>query len=680
MKTTNVTFRPIVLAMTVVLLALLALSCGGTGNPVAPQDSSPDLKTIENSDETGGHQLWGFWNCHIPADQSTIEFVPDRAGMFHLNARRFLEDTACTNCLQLLSVDKDFVNMVITAQIQLTHPFPGLDRYTGFDVRGVVISDGSLYFPTIDARLPDASLGDFTLLNPDGWTRMWNTIEFPPGSGPFKILEYSVGKHATPGSYTSTVNPYIEFTQDPRSCFPAGQSMTREFKLTLKPGEAFFGYAIDASWQPPLVDPPIDLMTDFPSSANAMEPYVLSVTQDSFLWDQPGDMAFVGVEMADRQIEGLPTDAQFECPGLWSGIVSPQIWGVGFDQPLWIWVTTSFDITNETGASEGSYPALLKVFDGLPDPYLGDINRRYELAHIEVKHYEPPDLKGKAVFIAPLPPDPNGMPGPPNVFLIDLETMEETQVTDYVGVGPMIEEPRINPQGTHVVVTFCPTPYDSHLEVFELGGSHWIPSLVGAYDGHADFHPDGERIIFAAGSSWDSTPDLMSMKYDGSERVKLAIAPGSIRYPRCSPDGSRVAMVINTNSTPPMSAIYMYDIAANEFTEILSGEYMIAAPSWSPSPPPGEELIAYESTENDPWGFWSDIYVINPNTLEKQMLFDTGMNERHPSWSPDGLSVMYSTDSMFVSELFVYQIPIEESAQITFDELPDDSPCWCWGW
>jgi Tol biopolymer transport system component len=129
-----------------------------------------------------------------------------------------------------------------------------------------------------------------------------------------------------------------------------------------------------------------------------------------------------------------------------------------------------------------------------------------------------------------------------------------------------------------------------------------------------------------------------------------------------------------------MSAIYMYDIAANEFTEILSGEYMIAAPSWSPSPPPGEELIAYESTENDPWGFWSDIYVINPNTLEKQMLFDTGMNERHPSWSPDGLSVMYSTDSMFVSELFVYQIPIEESAQITFDELPDDSPCWCWGW
>ena len=682
MENRKARLRPAAFASAALLLTLLISSCGGSSDPAAPANNPDQARTPAADDLMKGHHLWGYWNCYIPPSNDTIEFLPLRAGAFHLNARRFLEDTACTNCLKLVSLDKDLVNMVIVAQIEITHPFSGLARFTGFDVRGIVISDGSLYFPTLDARLPDASQGDFTLLNPDGWTRLWNSSEFPPGSGPYPILEYSPGKFATGTSFTATVNPYIEFTQDPRSSFPAGASITREYRLTLKPGGAFFGYAVDACWEPPLVDPPVDLMTDFPESANAMEPYVLSTYLDQPLKDQVGDTASLALEMADRQLFGLPSIAYVECPDLFTGLVEPQIWGIGPGGPLWNWVFTSFDIANETGAPAGEYPALIKVEDSLQDPYLGYINHRYELTYLEVKTYVPPDFSGLAVFTAPGPPGSSGEPGAPNMFLLDLDTMWESQITKYVGIGANFEEPRINAQGTLALLTFCPSPVTSHLEVFEIGTPNsWLDFPPAGYYGHADFHPDGEHIVLAVGTGWGNTPDLVTMKYDGSEWTKIATAPGSVSYPKWSPDGTRIAMVIGpAGPPPPQSALWIYDTTTQEFTQLLSGQYLIQCPSWNPAQPDGQDWIAFQSTMNDPMGFWSDIYVINPDTLEMSLLVDTGMDDRHPSFSPDGKSVMFASDGFMGSDLYVYAIQSAEIFQITTDDTFDDAPCWSWGW
>ena len=192
-----------------------------------------------------------------------MEMVPARGVEIHLNARQFLEDAPCQDCLKVVKVQKDMSSMVLTATIQMTHPFTGLAKYTGFDVRGVVITNGSHVFPTLSVTMPDVTMGDFTLINPDGYTRMWNTVDFPRGSGPLNILEYSKGKFATAGGFTGTVNPYIEFSEDPRSSFPAGGSMLKDFQLKIVPGGVKFGYAVDASWAPPTIDPPTDLMSGF---------------------------------------------------------------------------------------------------------------------------------------------------------------------------------------------------------------------------------------------------------------------------------------------------------------------------------------------------------------------------------------------------------------------------------
>ena len=37
-----------------------------------------------------------------------------------------------------------------------------------------------------------------------GQVTPWNTLEFPPGSGAFQILEYSQGRMASPGDFTGS--------------------------------------------------------------------------------------------------------------------------------------------------------------------------------------------------------------------------------------------------------------------------------------------------------------------------------------------------------------------------------------------------------------------------------------------------------------------------------------------
>jgi len=669
--------------LTLVLLLALAITGCSEGNPGGPLTPSPEFKNQNGIENAPQRVLWGYWIGYIPETHDSLELIPVRNAAMHLNARRLLESDDCDSCLTILDLEIDPDADTLMAEIQITHPYPGLDRFTGFNVRAVVISDGSMYFPELDARVPNPNLGDFTC-GGSGYTRMWNSVDFPEGSGAFPMLEYSQGKFASPGSFTGTVNPFTSFNNDDyeRNILAAGSSESRHFYFDLISGGIKFGYAVDASWQLPTVDPPVNVLTDFPASANCLEAVTDSYWPAGHIDETQGAVSEITYPLKDFQGWETVSTAVLECPDLWTGTISYSSIELVEELTYYDTFEISFELTNEFGTDPGEYYGMLKVQDIGQDPWLGDINDLYMIVPIVVHEVVEPEFTGEMVYLAPGPDDPMG-PGAQNVFHYDFDTGIETQLTNFMGVGYLFHGPRINAQGTHHLHCAGPTPYYGNVRVYEFGGSDWSIT-TDEVDDYADFHPDGLHILTASGDEWGNTPDLYVMEYDGSNRTLLTTASESIMNPKYSPDGDRIAMTLGmTYGDPPSSELWIYDIDGDTWTEILPANGTDNNPSWSPVKPWGHDLLIFDSSRNNYPDYDSDIFIINPDTQEILFVMDTGESEQHPSFSPDGLSFVFSMidDDTGDTELYVCEWQNGGAiTAITDDETYDNTPSWGWGW
>ena len=300
------------------LLMIFAVGCSsGTNNSVEPLIPA---EITAASSET--HQLWGFWQFEANPDEGTLDVVPLREAMLHLNALPFLEPPPMLN-LTLESLQ--FNGNIIEADIGLRHPFLGLNEFTGFDVCGVLISNGSVTgYNDPDIRMTGE--GDTRLLNPDGWTRWWNPAEFPINTG--TILAYNDGLLGAPDShadFNSTLNGYKLFCDDladptapvssvdptSRCEFSAGQKNVRHFSIEMGGDGLVFNYAVDANWMFPQGSPPWDVPDDFAPGANRPESWNVAITEDeNTLWndgaENGGDLSLL-IDVWDHFDAGLNT-------------------------------------------------------------------------------------------------------------------------------------------------------------------------------------------------------------------------------------------------------------------------------------------------------------------------------------------------------------------------------------
>jgi hypothetical protein len=227
--------------------------------------------------------LWGLYYLAFSADHLSCEVLPFRAANFHLNALKLLEGGPCVNCVSIGNLHH-IGNGIVELDVTVRHPYYAL-VYSAFDVKGIIMFPGSLYTPMYQLSKPYpeikplfvawAKLGDWELLNPDGYTYYWS----PPfnADSEWLITKYFPGKFSK-GTPNSTINAYKEFnTDEERHLFRAGHSVTRTYRIQTQPGPMVVGYAVDACWEPPLVTPVTDPLTDFPPTANQPEPYHFEV-------------------------------------------------------------------------------------------------------------------------------------------------------------------------------------------------------------------------------------------------------------------------------------------------------------------------------------------------------------------------------------------------------------------
>ena len=276
---------------TVILIFAILIGCSSGGeSPISPSEIS-----VRNSSSNSNHMLWGLYQFTADPVAQTLDVVTLRMADMHLNALPFLEPPANVY-LSLESVQ--FNGSVVDANIGLRHPFLGLTEFTGFDVCGTVITNGSISGFT-DSGIVIPGLGDVRLLNADGHSRWWNPSEFPSNAG---ISGYKDGLLGAPDSladFSGTVNGYKYFCDDltdpddplsnvdpeNRGVFNAGQKNIRHYSIDISSG-LIFNYAIDASWTFPNGDSPWEAPGSFPAEANRIEPWWIDATiVDNYLWN-----------------------------------------------------------------------------------------------------------------------------------------------------------------------------------------------------------------------------------------------------------------------------------------------------------------------------------------------------------------------------------------------------------
>jgi PKD repeat protein len=377
-------------SLIVLLLFFLLCGCSGSknpGNPVVPSesrmDTSPSLSA--NTVYPSNRYMLGLWSFHVDPAFQTVTGSQMRTADMHLNLVRLLEQ-ACTDCLTFSNADFSVPGQ-LSIDMTVKHPFQNELILTAFDLRGIFITDdlNTSFFPDIawGEELP-------SLLNRDGYTGLFNEENYPFNPDEPAVFNYYPGILSSGGTLSAAVNPFVAYGEEnPRRMFLPGTEETRTLTIKL-PGMSFdFGYAVDACWALPEVEPVTDPVSDFPMTANCTEPYEIQINIGEGLTTTAGSKALIEVEIFDHQgLDTIENELNSPLKRIYAWLYAP---GTDYYFISWISPTGPYDyfeystatgedsflfnaeLYNPGNIEEGIYPLEVYVASTEQDPNFGSI-------------------------------------------------------------------------------------------------------------------------------------------------------------------------------------------------------------------------------------------------------------------------------------------------------------------
>ncbi len=260
-------------ALWLIAIVLLTALFGCSNDPITPRPEFSDSLTSQSTGVEPVTHLWGLYQVHIDTVEGEVTAILDRSAMFTANVVNFLNSNPMSMGFNINDIISETDHVDVDIDVALTHPFPGMPQYHGYDVRGVFMGDGSgtlvyngLNHAVLDTdqfMLADPDVGNGA---PDGYTRWYNMDEFSMGGMP--LLAYTHGNLASVGFIgDANLNPYryfadgLGYNEDlwtwllanpgQYGVFSSGATNVRNYYLRFPTPEpdVTYGYAVIANWE-----------------------------------------------------------------------------------------------------------------------------------------------------------------------------------------------------------------------------------------------------------------------------------------------------------------------------------------------------------------------------------------------------------------------------------------------
>jgi Tol biopolymer transport system component len=179
--------------------------------------------------------------------------------------------------------------------------------------------------------------------------------------------------------------------------------------------------------------------------------------------------------------------------------------------------------------------------------------------------------------------------------------------------------------------------------------------------------PDGSRIAYTGDAGGYLAIFLMNP--DGSGKVQISPEGMHVDYASWSADGRRLAVAIYVDGKSMLGVLD----PGGGLVSLTTESDLDSEPAWSPD---GSRIAFVSRTDEDGNKIAPELYLINPDGLERKRLTFTPGSESSPSWSPDGAQLAFISDRDGFNALYSMNVDGGSVRRVTGSSTSALQPDW----